>query len=117
MNKSSFLIPTLFLFNSLSILAADTTWTGVISDSMCGKDHSMMAQGSKKVDPRSCAQACVKGGSKYVLVASGKVLEIQNQALPALKEHAGHTVKVSGTASSDGKSIKVSQVTMPTKKK
>jgi hypothetical protein len=117
MKKLTFATALLFLFTCFGLLAADTTWTGTISDAKCGKDHSMMSHGSKKVDARACTLACVKDGSKYVLVSKGKVFEIQNQDLPALNEHAGHNVKVTGTASSDGKSIKVAQVTMPGKKK
>lgn len=39
---------------------------GVISDSMCGKDHSKMGETGK--DPVKCIEQCVASGAKYVLV-------------------------------------------------
>ena len=38
------------------------TFTGVVSDSMCGAKHMMPG------DPVGCAHACLKQGSKYALV-------------------------------------------------
>jgi hypothetical protein len=60
--------------------------------------------------------ACVKDhNAKYVFVSGGKVYNIGNQDLPALQEHAGHTVKVTGEMSGDA--ITVSTISMPAKKK
>jgi hypothetical protein len=39
---------------------------GVISDSMCGKDHLKMGETGK--DPAKCIEQCVASGAKYVLV-------------------------------------------------
>lgn len=105
------------LFSALAILtaaastAAGATWTGRITDSMCDKDHSMMATGGKQPDPKECTLACVKAGSKFVLVSGGKVYEIANQDLPALKTYAGDSVQVTGELGSDGKTIKAQTVT------
>lgn len=96
-----------------SSFAAETTWTGRISDSMCGADHSMMQHGGKKTSARDCTLACVKGGSKYVFVSKGKVFEIKNQDMKALEEHAGHTVKLTGELGADGKTITASKIEMP----
>jgi len=52
--------------------AADTTWTGKISDSECGAAH-MKGQHGKKMSDGECTAACVKGGEKYVFVSKGKV--------------------------------------------
>jgi hypothetical protein len=46
-----------------------------------------------------------------VFASKVKVYEISNQDLSLLKEHAGHTVTLTGDMT--GKSIKVSNVTMP----
>jgi len=46
--------------------AAEKTWTGRISDGMCGASHAKMTE-------RECALACVKGGGKYVFVSGEKV--------------------------------------------
>jgi hypothetical protein len=105
------------LFGSAGALAADQTWTGRITDSMCGADHSMMEHGGKKLTARDCTLACVKSGSKYALIANGKVYEIENSDLKELEEHAGHIVKVTGELSSDGKTIKATKVTIPQGKK
>lgn len=82
--------------------AAEQTWTGWISTGMCGK-ASM---------DNKCIQNCVKAGEKYVFVSKGKVREIQNQNFGDLDKHAGHTIKLSGTLSSDGNSVTVSKVEM-----
>lgn len=97
--------------------AAEQSWTGKISDSMCGASHSMMEHGGKKVSDRQCTIDCVKGGGKYVFVSKGKVFEIKNQDLKDLAVHAGHTVKLTGELGSDGKTITAAKAVMPGKKK
>jgi hypothetical protein len=105
-------------------MGATKTWTGKISDSMCGVTHTMVSEHQEKGEipktatnkgqkERECTLACVKAGGKYVFVSQGKVFEISNQDLAALQEHAGHTVKLTGDLDADGKTIKVSEVTMP----
>ena len=55
------------------------TWTGRISDSMCGASHkSTMEHSGKKMTDRDCALACVKSGGKYVFVSKGKVYNMDN---------------------------------------
>jgi hypothetical protein len=90
--------------------AAGGTWTGKITDSMCDKDHSMMAEGGKQPKPKECTLACVKSGSKFVFLSQGKVYEISNQDLPALKTFAGDTVRLTGEIQADGKSIKADKL-------
>jgi hypothetical protein len=96
--------------------AADQTWTGKISDDMCGASHTKMAAEHKdsKMSDRECTLACVKGGGKYVFVSGGKVYKIENQDLAQLQEHAGHTVRLTGDMKGD--TITVSKIVMPTKK-
>jgi hypothetical protein len=96
--------------------AAEKTWTGKISDNMCGASHTKMAAEHKdsKMSDRDCTIACVKGGGKYVFVSSGKVYKIENQDLAQLQEHAGHTVRLTGEMKGD--TITVSKIVMPTKK-
>lgn len=90
--------------------AAPQTWSGQISDAMCGSDHTMMQNGSKKMSEKDCTAACVKAGQKYVLVSNGKVLKIANQNFAGLAANAGTPVNVTGEASSDGKSVTVSKI-------
>src|ERR1022692_4646383 len=91
--------------------AAEQTWTGQISDSACGAKHEEGAEGQGKMPDRECTAACVRGGSKYVLVVDGKVLQIANQDNKDLATHAGHTVKMTGELK--GQTITVSKIEMP----
>jgi hypothetical protein len=104
------------MLGAISIYAADQTWTGKISDNMCGAKHEASAEhGGKKMSDRDCTLACVKDHSaKYVFVTGGKVYNVGNQDLAALQEHAGHTVKLTGEMSGD--TITVSKIDMPAKK-
>ena len=93
--------------------SADQTWTGRISDSMCGASHAMMTAAHAGMTDRDCAQACIKAGGKYVFVADGKVFKIANQDLALLPMHAGHTVRLTGEMKGD--TITVSNIVMPAK--
>src|SRR5437867_11800900 len=104
------------LCGSMAAFAANKTITGQITDSMCGANHQKMAHGGKKVSAHDCTLACVKNGSKYAVVSRGKVYEVSNQDAAGLAEHAGHTAKVTGEVSADGKSITVSKIEMATAK-
>jgi hypothetical protein len=96
----------------VSALAADQTWTGKISDNICGADHSAMAQQGKKSDPHECTLTCAKGGGKFVFVSNATVYNIANQELVELKTHAGHAVQLTGDLGADGKTITVSNTKM-----
>jgi len=90
--------------------AAEQTWTGKISDSACGAKHEEAAEGQGVMADRECTQACVRGGSKYVLVVDGKPVQIANQDFKDLATHAGHTVKLTGELK--GTAITVSKIEM-----
>jgi hypothetical protein len=94
-----------------SIRAAEHTWTGQISDSACGAKHEEAAEGQGKMPDRDCTLACVRGGSKYVLVVDKKVFQIANQDNKDLATHAGHTVQVTGELKGD--TITISKIVMP----
>jgi hypothetical protein len=99
----------------LSAFAKGNTWTGTISDSHCGATHNaaMQSDTSKKgkIKDRECTLACIKAGAKYVLVSQGKVYEIENQDFAGLQNFAGYAVKLTGEMNTNGKSIKVSNIT------
>ena len=101
------------LFTVGTAFAAEQTWNGQISDSLCGAKHESesIGEGNGKISDQECTVACVKGGSKYVLVSSGKVYQIANQTYADLAKHAGHTVKLTGEIKGD--SIIVSKIEMP----
>ena len=92
------------------VLAAEQTWTGQISDSMCGAKHMSAEHGKKPVSDRDCAQACVQKGAQYVLVVDGKVYKLMNHDAD-LKAHAGHTVNLTGDLT--GETIRVAKIEMP----
>jgi hypothetical protein len=86
----------------MTAAAADRTWTGKISDSMCGAKHKMGAEhGATAMSDHDCTLACVKNGAKFVFVSSGKIYKIENQDFASLTEHAGHTVQLKGFLKSD----------------
>ena len=101
------------LFTVGTAFAAEQTWNGQISDSLCGAKHESesIGEGNGKISDQECTVACVKGGSKYVLVSNGKVYQIANQTYADLAKHAGHTVKLTGETKGD--SIIVSKIEMP----
>ena len=95
--------------------AADQTWVGQISDSMCGTSHAKMTGAHPGMTDRDCALACVKGGGQFVFVSDGKVYKIANQDSPLLQMHAGHA-GVTLTGDMEGDTITVSKIMMPAKK-
>ena len=108
-------IATIFLLTASVAVAADQTWTGKISDSMCGASHkSSMEHAGKKLTNAGCVSACIAGGAKYVFVHEGKVFQIENQDFAALAKHGGHKVKLTGDMTGD--SIKVEKIEMVAKK-
>ena len=89
---------TLILGIGLSVspafAAKGKTFTGTVSDSMCGAKHAMPG------DAAACTRACVSKGSKYALVVGDKVytLETSDKAtLDTLDKQAGSKVTVTGT--------------------
>ena len=101
-------LAALFIAGALAAGAATQTFTGVITDSMCGKDHAMM-----KVTPDSkCVVECVKSGSKYALYDGKNVYILSDQKTP---EHlAGQKVKVTGTFFEKTKILQVDSIAADT---
>lgn len=78
--------------------------SGVISDSMCGADHTKMGEMGK--DAVACTHKCVEGGAKYVLVdKKGDVYNLSDQ--DKAKELAGKSVSIEGHIDPKEKSIHV----------
>lgn len=87
----------LILAMSGAAFAAETpaSWTGVITDSMCVKDHSAM---KGHVADDACARACVKSNPasyKYVLFDGKNTYRLSDQKLP--EQFAAKKVIVRGT--------------------
>ncbi len=90
----------------LPAMAAGTqTFTGKVSDAMCGAKHE------EGVDPATCVRACVQKGAKYALVVGDKVytLDTPTQAeKDELNKLAWQQATVKGTA--NGNTIEVKSV-------
>ena len=94
--------------------AAEQTWAGTISDSMCGASHAAMRAHGEKVSDRECTLTCVSygtpGAPKYVLVSAGKVYPIANQKFPGLGRRAGDAIRLTGDLDSTSGAITVSKL-------
>ena len=77
-------------------LAAAETFTGEISDSMCRAKHEAPAEGGPELSDKECTLACVRGGSKFVLVTEDGTYTFADQTAASLEEHAGEKVTVTG---------------------
>ncbi|HUP02373.1 MAG TPA: hypothetical protein VMU19_00195 [Bryobacteraceae bacterium] len=84
--------------------AGPQTYTGVITDSMCGRDHSAM---NMKPDS-ACVKACVKYGAKYALFDGKDVYILSDQKTP--EQFAGQKVKVTGAYDPAAKVLKVTSI-------
>jgi hypothetical protein len=96
--KVEFLLLNLIVISglavSLAFAAKAKTFTGTVSDSMCGAKHAMPG------DDAACTRACVGKGSKYALVSGDKVYTLDTgdkAALATLDKQAGAKVTVTGT--------------------
>jgi hypothetical protein len=75
---------------------AQQTWTGTISDSMCGASHQKMSGAAKWTD-RECVFECIKALNKYVLVDENKqVIDIANPDAGGFPLYAARPVKITG---------------------
>lgn len=92
----------------VAILAAadqPQTFHGVITDTMCGKTHGMVAG---QPDDK-CIAMCVKGSSsQYALYDGKEILKLNDQKKPA--QFTTKRVTVTGTLNSKTKAIKVSSI-------
>jgi hypothetical protein len=98
-------IMTLTLTAALAVAAAaPQTFTGVITDTMCGKDHSGMG-----VKPDSkCVTECVRMGSKYALYDGKTVYVLSDQKAP--EKFAGQRVTIKGEYFEKTKILKVDSI-------
>lgn len=84
------IIFALVLTSAMSVFAAQTTITGVLTDDMCTKKHMM--PGRSNAD---CVRDCLKHGAKFVVVSQGKPIAVKAQP-EQLAEFAGRRVVVTG---------------------
>jgi hypothetical protein len=99
-------LASILFAGALMASAAPQTFTGVITDTMCGKDHAMM-----KVTPDAkCVEECVKHdkSTKYALFDGKNVYVLSDQTIP--EEFAGRKVTVIGTLYEKTKILKVDSI-------
>jgi len=95
--KTGFGLLSLLLVIGMAVsafAAGGKTFTGTVSDSMCGAKHAMPG------DDAACTRACVSKGSKYALVVGDKVYTLETSdktALATLDKQAGSKATVTGT--------------------
>jgi hypothetical protein len=77
------------------------TFTGVITDTMCGARHRM----TKDQPDEQCVKMCTKGSSEYALFDGTQVLKLTDQKNSA--KFAAQRVKIAGTYNEKTKTIKV----------
>jgi hypothetical protein len=98
------LIVTLLAFAASIASAATQSLTGIVTDDMCGRKHTMMPG---KPDSE-CIRACVKAGAKYALLVGNKVYVLKGDA-KQLDQFVGKKVKLSGDVS--GSTVTVASIT------
>lgn len=82
--------------------AAEHTFKGVVSDSMCGRKHMMPGKSDAE-----CIRECIKAKSKYALVTGDKVYILQGSAAE-FEKVAGKHVQVTGDL--EGSNLKVARI-------
>jgi hypothetical protein len=91
---------------TLIVAAAPQTFTGVITETMCGaKPHSAMMKDKSETE---CVRSCIKGPFGYALYDGANVMKLSDQKTPA--KYASQKVKVTGTYDEKSNTLKVSSI-------
>ena len=101
------LISSLLAVAALSAAPGKQTFTGTITDDMCGKaDHSHMRMGPSDAE---CTIACISAhGATYVLYDGKEVYTLSDQRTP--EQFVAQKVKVTGTLDAKTKMIQVESI-------
>ena len=91
----------IYLALALAGSAHAATFTGLITDTHCGGNHTMM----KGQPDSACVSLCVKGSGQYALFDGHAVLKLSDQKNPA--RFAGQRVTVIGAYDTKSNTIKV----------
>ncbi len=98
----------LLLVLAAPLLAAPAlqTFTGVITDTMCGaKPHSAMMK--DKTDAE-CIRACTKGQFAYALLEGSNVIKLSDQK--SAEKYAARKVTATGVYDEKSKTLKVASI-------
>lgn len=100
------------MFLVTGLVAKAATFKGEIMDSQCAKmgSHAVMMKKEGLPDAKSCSQACVKMGGKYVLYnsATKRIYQLDDQTKAA--DLAGENVTVTGTLDRSTRTIHVTNI-------
>jgi hypothetical protein len=77
------------------VLAQQGSFTGTLTDSMCGTTHM-----AKDKTPADCTRMCVKDGMKYALSVDKKLYTLEGHE-PDLAKLAGQKVTIKGSVKGD----------------
>ena len=102
MQKAFASVVGLITLSAASLLAQGEaqSFSGTVSDSMCGAHHMM-----KNVTPAQCTRECVKQGADYALVSGGKVYTLKGDKAQ-IDKYAGQKVTIKGDVSGDTITVK-----------
>ena len=102
------LIVVLLAVAALSAAPGKQTFTGTITDNMCGTaGHTQMRMGPTDAE---CTIACIDShGATYVLLSGQDVYDLSDQRTP--QTLAGQRVKVVGTLDVKTRTIQVESIT------
>jgi hypothetical protein len=98
-------IAMLLVCAGLLAAAGKETFTGTVTDTMCGGDHKAMNMGSDE----KCVTECAKMGAKYALWDGHAAYELSDQAKAG--RFAAKKVTVTGTMDAKTRIIKVDSIT------
>lgn len=84
--------------------ADSQTYTGTVSDTMCGAKH--------EGDAKACTLKCIGQGSQWALVVGDKVYTLTGKT-DDLKQYAGASATVTGKLDADAGTIEVTSVAAP----
>jgi hypothetical protein len=93
----------LVLGGTVAVFAQQQTFTGTLTDSMCGATHM-----AKDKTPAECTRMCVKDGMKYALATDKKLYGLEGHE-PELAKLAGQKATVRGSLK--GEALTVESVT------
>lgn len=79
--------------------------TGVISDSLCGRQHYVLSNGT----PAECTRYCVAKGANYILIAGDKIYTLLGEPGAALVQLAGQQARITGTLA-DSNAIEIKSI-------
>lgn len=100
--KIVLILGVLWVLMTVANAAAPQTFTGTVSDTMCGAKHMLPG----KTDAE-CTRECVKANGKYALVVDKHVYTL-TAAQDDLSRLAGKRVRITGEATGD--TIKIQSI-------